>query len=123
MAEIRYTVGKFLGGQFEIDWESLRGKLDALLIPLGLTGDEYHQSLYVFPNSTVHPATKLESLQSAALEDGQWAFSFLKKDDSHRALVAFPVAPDYKIKSNEDVARALFIDPVDSVGEQAAFSG
>ena len=110
MAEIRHTVGQFLGGQFERDWESRRGKLDALLLPLGLTGDESHESLYVFPSSVGDSAAKLEALRSATANDGQWAFAFLSNEGRDRSLVAFPVAPNYEIKSNEDVARALFID-------------
>ena len=110
MAEIRHTVGQFLGGQFERDWESRRGKLDALLVPLGLTGDEVHQSLYVLPSSAGDSAAKLEALRSATAEDGQWASAFLSNEGRDRSLVAFPVAPDHEIKSNEDVARGLFID-------------
>src|SRR5262249_42402100 len=95
------------------DWESRRGKLDALLVPLGLTGDEFHQSLYVFPSAAGDSAAKFEALRSATVEDGQWAVAFFSKQEAERRdrfLMAFPVASDYEIKSNEDVARALFVD-------------
>ncbi len=79
-------------------------------MPLGLNGDEFHQSLYVLPCSIENPAAKIEALRLATANDGQWAFAVLSKKGKPRSVMAFPVAPDYVIKSDEDIARALFVD-------------
>src|SRR5205085_367883 len=98
-SEKKYTVGQFLGGSLGQEWESRRAQLDALLLPLGLDGHEFHQSLYILPCTVESPAAKIESLRVATAKDGHWAVSTLTGENGARAVVALPVAADYKINS------------------------
>jgi hypothetical protein len=85
-------LGKRLDAELARRWRLADGQISTFLRGVGLTGDEHHQSLYIFPQVTTNMERSNEELRVASADEGKWVFLGGQHADGNRSLMAWPVA-------------------------------
>jgi hypothetical protein len=99
-----------LGSQLALGWRSADGKITKFLRDVGLTGEEHHQALYIYPQHTANAAHSIEQIRIATANDNRTYYFLAGKHGGKDTVFAWPVADRKITKNTKKILLALYVD-------------